>query len=109
MKIKAGSCVIVSLRDPREKFWGVIEEINAAGIFIRGLDLGSYEELLHLLARGEEGIYPASVFFPLLRVERIVLDETTSQLPSLRARFEERTGIGLTEYLGLDNQTPDPV
>ncbi len=109
MKIKSGACVIVSLHDPREKFWGVLEEINTAGVFIRGIDLSGYEELLHLLAHGEEAIYPTSVFFPLLRVERILLDETSGQMPSLRARFEERTGIRLTEYLGLDNQMPDPV
>ncbi len=101
MKIQPGACVIVSLHEPKEKFWGVIEQINAAGVFLRGIDLNSYEELLRLVARGEEGIYPASIFFPLRRVERILLDETSGQAQSLAARFEERTGMHMADFLGF--------
>ncbi|HZS08076.1 MAG TPA: hypothetical protein VFD58_24795 [Blastocatellia bacterium] len=107
MKIEPGACVIVSLTEPREKFWGVVEEINAAGVFMRGIDLNSYEDLLHTILRGEEGIYPASAFFPLRRVERILLDETAGQMQSLVGRFEERTGMLLTDYLGLSESDTD--
>ncbi len=101
MKIEPGASVIVSLQEPKEKFWGVIDEINAAGVFMRGVDLNSYDELLRMLARGEEGIYPASAFFPLRRVERVLLDEPTGQAQSLVERFEARTGMRLSDYLGL--------
>jgi hypothetical protein len=96
-----GACVVVSLCDPKEKFWGVLGEINAAGLWLRGIDLNSYEELIALLARGEGGIYPATVFFPLRRIERVWLDEPAGAVPSLEARFEERTGVSLDEYLGV--------
>jgi len=100
--------VIVSLGEPKEKFWGVLEEINAAGVFVRGIDLNSYEELLRMLARGEEGIYPATAFFPLRRVERVMVDETTGQVQSLIDRFEERTGMRLADYLGAEVEEDDP-
>ena len=99
MKIEAGACVIVSLCDPREKFWGLLDEINAAGISLRGIDLNSFDELLRMLAKGETGIYPATAFFPLRRIERILLDESSGYLPSLRSQFEERTGKTLPAWL----------
>jgi hypothetical protein len=108
VKLKSGACVLVSLREPKEKFWGMLEEINAAGVFVRGIDLNSYEELLRLLARGEEGIYPASVFFPLLRVERLLLDESAGQMQSLAERFEERTGMRLADFLGVAREDEHP-
>ena len=99
MKIEAGACVIVSLCEPREKFWGLLDDINAAGISLRGIDLSSFDELLRMLLRGETGIYPATVFFPLRRIERILLDETNGALPSLQTQFEERTGRGFQDWL----------
>jgi hypothetical protein len=108
LKIRSGACVIVSLHEPKEKFWGALEEINAAGVFVRGIDLNSYEELLRLLARGEEGIYPASLFFPMRRVERVLLDERTGEMQSLIERFEERTGVLLADYLGVDVEEDNP-
>lgn len=99
MKIEAGACVIVSLCEPREKYWGILDEINAAGISIRGIDLNSFDELLRMLAKGETGIYPATAFFPLRRIERILLDETTGYLLSLQSQFEERTGRKLSVWL----------
>lgn len=99
MKIEPGACVIVSLGEPREKFWGLLDEINAAGISLRGIDLSSFDELLRMLLRGETGIYPATVFFPLRRIERLLLDETNGALPSLQNQFEERTGRRFQDWL----------
>ncbi|HEX4945999.1 MAG TPA: hypothetical protein VFZ34_05025 [Blastocatellia bacterium] len=100
MKIEPGACVIVSLGDPREKFWGILDEINAAGVCLRGIDLNSFDELLRMLARGETGIYPATVFFPLRRIERILLDEDNGYLPALHSQFAQRTGQTLSQWLG---------
>lgn len=102
--IGVGACVVVSLCDPKEKFWGVLGEINAAGLWLRGVDVNSYEELLRLLARGEQGIYPATMFFPLRRVERVLFDESAGEVQSLTARFEERTGVRLADYLGIPEE-----
>ncbi len=99
MKIEAGACVIVNLGEPREKFWGILDEINAAGISLRGIDLNSFDELLRMLAKGETGIYPATVFFPLRRIERILLDEDSGSLPALHTQFAQRTGQPLAVWL----------
>ncbi len=99
MKIEAGACVIVSLGDPREKFWGILDEINPAGISLRGIELNSFDELLRMLAKGETGIYPATVFFPLRRIERILLDEDSGYLPALHSQFAQRTGSSLADWL----------
>lgn len=99
MKIEPGACVIVSLGDPREKFWGILDEINAAGICMRGIDMNSFDELIRMLIKRESGISPATVFFPLRRIERILLDESSDYLPSLQQQFEHRTGIALADYL----------
>ena len=99
MKIEAGACVIVNLGDPREKFWGILDEINAAGISLRGIDLNSFDELLRMLAKGETGIYPGTVFFPLRRIERILLDEDSGYLPALHSQFAQRTGLNLADWL----------
>ena len=103
MKIEAGACVIVSLGEPREKFWGVLDEINAAGVSLRGIDLNSFDELLRMLARNETGIFPATVFFPLRRIERILLDEDNGFLPSLHSQFLQRTGISYSDWLAQAN------
>ncbi|MBL8206897.1 MAG: hypothetical protein JNM09_21875 [Blastocatellia bacterium] len=99
MKIEPGVCVIVNLGEPREKFWGVLDEINAAGVSLRGIDLNSYDELMRMLAKGETGIFPATVFYPLRRVERILLDEDSGYLPALHTQFAQRTGIEYAEWL----------
>lgn len=109
IRIGPGASVVVSLCEPREKFWGVLGEVNAAGVWMRGVDVNSYEELLRLLARGEEGVHPATVFFPLRRVERVLLDETAGAVQSLAARFEERTGVRIADYFGVgaDDEAED--
>jgi hypothetical protein len=99
MKIESGACVIVSLSEPREKFWGILDEINAAGVSLRGIDLNSFDELLRMLAKGETGIYPATAFFPLRRIERILLDEDSGYLPALHTQFAQRTGTSLVGWL----------
>lgn len=99
MKIESGAIVIVSLGEPREKFWGILDEINAAGVSLRGIDLNSFDELLRMLAKNETGIYPATVFFPLRRIERILLDEDSGYLPALHAQFAQRTGHSYAKWL----------
>jgi hypothetical protein len=99
MKIEPGACVIVNLGEPREKFWGILDEINAAGVSMRGIDLNSFDELLRMLAKGETGIFPATVFFPLRRIERILLDEDSGYLPALHTQFEQRAMKSLVDWL----------
>ena len=95
----SGATVLVTLNSPREKFWGVLLEVSPAGISLRGLDLNSFEDFVHLVRAGEPAS-PAAVFFPMHRVERMEADEHSGDIPSLRERFQEKTGRPLAYLFG---------
>ncbi|MBI3653413.1 MAG: hypothetical protein HY231_20475 [Acidobacteria bacterium] len=96
--ITGGAPVVVYLHTPREKLWGLIGEVNAAGVFMRGIDLNTFDDWTQMLARGERNIGLTHVFFPMWRVERITLDERIDDIPSLADKFHERVGLTLEEY-----------
>ena len=89
----AGVLVLVTLNTPREKFWGAVVDINPAGVSIRGLDLNSFDDCARQVRAGEK-VTPGLVFFPMHRVERMELDARNGDIPSLRERLEEKTGMG---------------
>jgi len=97
--IRRGSGVIVVLHSPREKTWGVLDEITAAGIFLRGLDLNSFDDWLRAVVHNEPFVGFGDLFFPMWLVERISLDESSPQIPSLTEQVERRTGRALAELL----------
>ncbi len=97
-RIEPGQCVVVILREPKEKCWGVLDEINNAGVYLRGLDLGAFDDWVHAVKHDEPFIAPASLFFPSWRVERIALDERTGELPSLAEQFEQRTNRSVYDF-----------
>lgn len=93
-----GVPVIITLHSPREKLWGVLQEVNAAGVFLRGIDLNTFDDWTAMLTRGERNIGLSHVYFPMWRVERITLDETIDEIPSLADKFQQRLGLSLEEY-----------
>src|SRR3954464_4687770 len=95
-----GAMVLVTLNTPREKFWGAVIDISPPGIAMRGIDLNSFEDFARLIKSGENAT-PASVFFPMHRVERIELDARNGDIPSLSERFENRTGQEFTALSGF--------
>jgi hypothetical protein len=87
-----GIMVVVTLANPREKFWGAILALSAEGLSLRGIELASFEDLVALVKEGE----PFSlgvVFFPMHRVERMELDLPDGGIPSLSERFTAKTGL----------------
>lgn len=92
MGIEAGAAVIVVLHSPREKCWGRLERIDAAGLYLRGLDLNAFDDWTRALAHGEPFMGPSDLFFPLWRVERVARDERAGDVPSLAEQLEQRTG-----------------
>jgi hypothetical protein len=90
-EFSAGAIVLVSLSTPREKFWGAIMAISAAGVSLRGIDLHSFEDFMRQVKAGDE-VSPSAVFFPMHRVERIELDQRNGDIPSMQDRFEAKTG-----------------
>jgi hypothetical protein len=99
--IKPGMPIIVYLHSPREKLWGVMNDLDPAGIFLRGIDLNTFDDWTQMIVRGERNIGLTHIFLPMWRVERITLDETIDEIPSMADRFYTRVGISINEYLGL--------
>jgi hypothetical protein len=96
--IGRNSPVIVYLHSPREKLWGLVLEINPAGLYLRGIDLNTFDDWTRMLAHGERNIGPTHIFFPMWRVERIALDERVDDIPSLADRFQENVGLSVEEF-----------
>jgi hypothetical protein len=99
-----GSMVVVTLGNPRDKFWGMILELAAEGLSIRGIELASFEDLVVMVKDGEAST-AAVVFFPMHRIERIELDLPDGSVPSLSQRFSAQTGLNPAELLGSDEKT----
>ncbi len=100
--IKPGEPVVVNLHSPREKVWGVLRELTVAGVFVRGIDLNTFDDWVQMIVRGERNMGLTHVFLPMWRVERVALDETVDEIPSLAAQFYSRVGLTVNEYLDGD-------
>lgn len=97
------SLVIVNLINPKEKFFGILASLSAAGVTLRGINLDAYEDWIRQIAHREEAdLDVATMFFPLFRVERIYLDEPSGAIKSYAQRFHDVTGMAVLTYLGLD-------
>ena len=101
--ISPGTPVLIVLHSPREKSWGILDEINAAGVFLRGLDLNAFDEWIRCLIHHEPFIGVGSMFFPMWRVERVAKDERSGGVLSLREQAEQRTGLSLEELMKVDD------
>src|SRR5438445_2921414 len=93
-----GAVVLVTLNNPREKYWGAVIAINPAGISLRGVDLNSFEDFARLVKAGED-VAPNAVFFPMHRVERVEMDSSSGEIPSIQDRFFSRTGRKFSELV----------
>src|SRR5271165_1704595 len=106
-----GSMVIVTLGNPRDKFWGMILALAPEGLSMSGIELASFEDFVVMVKDGES-FSPAVVFFPMHRIERIDLDLPDGSLPSLSQRFSSKTGLDPASLLGgleLGSADPNPV
>jgi len=92
MKIETGDIVIAVLHTPREKLLGIVQEINAAGVALRSIDLGYFDDWCRSIAAGEEHLQMSDNFFPMWRIERITRDESMENVPSMGEQFDTRTG-----------------
>jgi hypothetical protein len=94
------SIVVVSLHTPKERVWGELLSITSAGITLRGIDLGSFDDFVSQILHPEgDRIGLPTLFFPMLRIERIALDEPHGSIPSMAKMFEKKVGRSLMEYL----------
>lgn len=97
--MRENSIVVVNLLGPNERFFGRLQELTTAGITIRGIDLSAFDDWMNQLGQDEPVLKPSTVFFPLHRVEKIILDESVGPMPSLREVFNRKVGAPIDMYL----------
>jgi len=98
MKIEAGENVILVLHTPREKLFGILHEISAAGVYVRAVDLGYFDDWIQSIANGEHYLPMNDYFLPMWRLERMTRDEAVEGTTSMAEQFEERIGRPLSEF-----------
>jgi len=98
--LEFGTPVIVILHSPREKCWGLLDEITAAGVSLRGLDLNAFDDWVHSIVHDEPFVGVCDLFFPMWRVERVARDEASGEVPAMHQQLEQRTGRSIEELLG---------
>ena len=102
-QLKQGDAILLTLHTPKEKCWGILDEITGGGVFLRGLDLNAFDEWTSSVIHDEPFMGFGSLFFPMWRVERIARDESVGGLPSLWQQAEQRTGRSFEELMRDDD------
>lgn len=98
--ISPHSIVVISLHSPKERLWGELLDISNAGATMRGIDLSGFDDFVSQVLHPEgDRIGLPTLFFPMVRIERIALDEPHGSIPSLAETFEKKVGRSLGEYL----------
>ena len=98
--MKLNSIVIVNLQAPHERFFGRLMDIAPYGITVRGIDLNAFGDWMdHITHREESGVQPTTVFYPIHRIEKIILDEGIGAIPSLSDTFLTKIGSAVSDYL----------
>jgi hypothetical protein len=89
-----GTPVLVYLHSPRERVFGLLLSLQAAGVALRGIDLASLEDWIRQETRGDSpGLGLVTVFYPMSRVERVERDETVGELESEERHGEEDVAV----------------
>src|SRR5687768_18462019 len=102
--LEPNALVILNLVNPKEKFFGALRSLSAAGMTMRAMNLDSFDDWIHQIARAEEAeLEMVTMFVPLFRVERIFLDEPAGAVKSYSQRFEQVVGQSVRDYLELAN------
>ena len=89
-----GAAVVVSLAEPREKYWGVLLSLTVSGMSVRGILLDAFDDFAAQVRAGDR-VTPAVLFFPMHRVERMELDARSGELQSIAERFEAKSGASV--------------
>ena len=88
---QSGAMALLTLGNPREKFWGC-DSAGVQGISLSGIELGSFEDFVSMIKAGDPPSFGV-VFFPMHRIERLELDLSDGNIPSLSQRFAAKTGL----------------
>jgi hypothetical protein len=98
--MQLNSIVIINLQEPRERFFGRLIDLATHGVTVRGIDLNAFDDWMdHITHREESGVQPTTVFFPMHRIEKILLDEGIGAIPSFSDTFLTKVGAAVEQYL----------
>ena len=101
--MEINNIVILSLAMPKEKVWGQLLGLDIKGVTVRGIELNSFDDFVRqIVGREECTVGMTQVFYPMHRVERVELDESSGSIPSLSERFHNLVGLSIQEYLGIE-------
>lgn len=105
-----GVPVVLYLNDPREKMWGLLLKLDAAGAVLRGFDLRTFDDWLRQERKAEEELIgPMTLFFPAGRIERLERDETVGPVVAYSDRFFAEAGRSVWQALGWPGPVPSSV
>ncbi len=100
--------VVVHLHSPKEKYWGILQKYTEAGVWLSGINLKGFEEFINMsYGENKETINFTTSFFPMYRVEKITLDESMGEIPSMKDYFEIQTGKKLENMLKYESNFLD--
>src|SRR5262245_47464040 len=98
--MKMDSIVIVNLQNPKARCFGRLVDITSPGVTSRGIDINAFEDWMdHITHREETGVQPTTVFFPIHRIEKIIMDEGIGAIPSLSDTFLTKVGSAGEDHL----------
>jgi len=87
-----GALILVTLQSPREKLFGAVLSLAPFGLVFSGIPLDSIDDFIAQLRDGEP-VRPATLFFPMHRIERLELDLRSGNVPSISERFLSKSGL----------------
>ena len=101
--MEAGTLVLLHLVEPKEKYWGLLLSMGPAGVTLRGIDVGLFDDWARQLrAAGEEELGVTTLFVPMHRVEKIFEDARVGSVASYAERFFEIVGRDVREFIRRD-------
>ena len=99
-ELPTGAPIVLYLREPKEKIWGLLGSLTPSGVLLLGIDLAAFEDWMRQEVRGEETLLGlVTLFYPMHRVERLERDETVGPVTSYAERFEREVGRTVEETL----------
>lgn len=98
--LKPPQVVILYLQNPRERYWGAVRGLDGTGVVLQGSEIGGFEAWMRQVASGDTDVLPSLQYFPLHRIEKILVDAASGGAPSLAEQFEQRIGRSLWSVLG---------
>jgi hypothetical protein len=96
---RPGALVLVTLQSPREKFFGTVVSLSSFGLVFSGITLESIDDFIAQL-RDDKTVRPATLFFPMHRIERLELDQRSGEVPSISERFLSKSGVNAQQVFG---------